>query len=114
MLKNLVILSCWAERLPDAVFGAGLQELCLNSCTHLSHKSLAHLIKASRLSKLDLSHCKWVEDQDLAVLKEYAQLRELSLMCCPAITSKGVSLQGRGRPQSLFPFHNSTDKMSML
>ena len=74
--------------------GAGLQELCLNSCTHLSHQSLAHLAKASRLAKLDLSHCKWVEDQDLAVLKGYMQLRELSLVCCHAITTKGLPFPG--------------------
>ena len=69
---------------------AGLQELCLNSCTQLSHQSLAHLTRASRLSKLDLSQCKWVEDRDLTVLQGYTQLRELSLVCCTAITHKGA------------------------
>lgn len=75
-----------------AAFCAGLQELCLNSCTHLSHQSLAHLAKASRLTKLDLSHCKWVEDRDLALLRGLTQLRDLSLVCCPAITNKGATL----------------------
>ena len=69
---------------------AGLQELCLNSCTQLSHQSLAHLTRASHLSKLDLSQCKWVEDRDLIVLQGYTQLRELSLVCCTAITNKGA------------------------
>lgn len=86
---------------------AGLQELCLNSCTQLSHQSLAHLSRASRLSKLDLSQCKWVEDRDLAVLQGYTQLRELSLVCCTAITNKGALQHPTHLCKDLFPAHRT-------
>ena len=86
---------------------AGLQELCLNSCTQLSHQSLAHLARASRLSKLDLCQCKWVEDRDLAVLQGYTQLRELSLVSCTAITNRGALQHPTHLCRDLFPAHRT-------
>ena len=77
------------DSLPKPIYHAGLQELRLTSCTHLSHGCLVHLRNASRLTRLDLSQCKWVDNRDMAILCGYRQLHDLSLACCAAVTNSG-------------------------
>ena len=79
----------YAQLLSMPGYHAGLQELRLTSCTHLSHGCLVHLRNASRLTRLDLSQCKWVDNRDMAVLRGYRQLQDLSLACCTAVTNSG-------------------------
>ena len=85
---------------------AGLQELRLTSCTHLSHGCLAHLMNASRLTRLDLSLCKWVDNRDMAILRGYRQLQDLSLACCAAVTNTGKHQCPGSCPTHLYYIHN--------
>lgn len=67
-----------------------LVELNLSSCD-LTTEGLQHLVKLTRLEKLDLSYCNRISDLSFKVIRTLPRLRELNLKGCARITHGGIA-----------------------
>jgi hypothetical protein len=76
-----------------------LQELKLESCSHLKNISLQGLSDLRNLTSLDLSKTD-IDDDYLALLRHIPSLRKLKLRSCDSITSNGIDRLGN---QNIIP-----------